>query len=356
MDTDTTRNTTKTNNTNTNTNSTKEIFNNTIKTIKDVTSNVTDKVSQSSAELTKTLTGNSKASANSKDSQTDSSIFTDSSNKFWIFIGLIVVVVLCIFVSYGLYRFISYSIFNKSRIVIEGTSTPILCNQMNKFSITKFNKTGNGKRRSYTFWIYIHDMNKYSGSYKHVFHIGSSNDIRRSAPYVFLDSHENRMYIRFGSVNEDSFDENLSSVQNLTVSQLNKFMEQGIEIPYVPIQRWVHIAVVINENANGGSIVGYVDGDISKVVTTNDMIKGSSNKIKVSNLDLDIMGDLYAGGSWESPNGPGFSGLLSKVTSYNYDLNNKDVYEDYNRGPLDGFLAASGLANYGLRSPVYKIV
>lgn len=355
MDTDTTRNT-KTSNTNTN--SAKEMFNNTIKSIKDVASSVTNKISESSASLTKKATGKIKASSASVDTQNynEDSMFSDSSNKFWIFIGLIVVVVLCIFVSYGLYTFISYSIFNKSRIVIDGTSTPVLCNQMNKFSITKFNKTGNGKRRSYTFWIYIHDMNKYSGSYKHVFHIGSSSDIRRAAPYVFLDSHENRMYIRFGSVAEDSFDETLSSVQNLTVSQLNKFMEQGIEIPYVPIQRWVHIAVVINENSNGGSIVGYVDGDISKVVTTNDMIKGSSNKINISNLDLDIMGDLYAGGSWESPSGPGFSGLLSKVSSYNYDLNNKDVYEDYNRGPLDGFLAASGLANYGLRSPVYKIV
>lgn len=199
-------------------------------------------------------------------------------------------------------------------------------------------------------------MNKYSGSYKHVFHIGSSNDVRRAAPYVFLDSHENRMYVRFGSVVEDSFDEKLESVQSMTVSQLNKFMEQGIEIPYVPIQRWVHIAVVINENSNGGSIVGYVDGDISNVVTTNDVIKGSSNKVKVHNLDLDIMGDLYAGGSWEATTGPGFSGLLSKVSMYNYDLNNKDVYDDYNNGPLDGFLAASGLANYGLRSPVYKIV
>lgn len=331
------------------------MFDNTIKTIKDASSKVSKKVSETSAELSKSMTSKSNTTTSS-DVTSDSSSSGGYTTKFWIFIGLIVVVVLCIFVSYGLYSFISYTIFNKSRIVIDGTSTPILCNQMNKFSITKFNKTGNGKRRSYTFWIYIHDMNKYSGSYKHVFHIGSSNDIRRAAPYVFLDSHENRMYIRFGAVAEDSFDENLSSVQSLTIPQLNKFMQQGIEIPYVPIQRWVHIAVVINENSNGGSIVGYVDGDISKVVTTDDMINGSTNKVKVSNLDLDIMGDLYAGGSWESLGGPGFSGLLSKVSTYNYDLNNKDVYDDYNRGPLDGFLAASGLANYGIRSPVYKIV
>lgn len=341
------------------------IFSQTIRTLKDATSNVSKKVSNVSTDIAKTASNavsdvsSSAAAATATntvvvENSTDS--FFGYSNKTTILIGLVVVLILCIFVSYGLYTFISYSIFNKSRIVIEGTSTPILCNQSSKFSITTFNKTGNGKRRSYTFWIYIHDMNKYSGSYKHVFHIGDSNDIRNAAPYVFLDSHENRMYVRFGAVSNDSFADNISSVQDLSVSQLNQFMIQGIEIPYIPIQRWVHVAVVINENANGGNIVAYVDGDISKIVTTDDLINGTAERIKIANLDLDIMGDLYVGGSWESMNGPGFSGLLSKVCMYNYDLNNKDVYDDYNRGPLDGFLAASGLANYGLRSPIYKIV
>lgn len=340
-----------------------DIFSRTIQTIKDATSNVSKKVTNASTDIVNSATnvvtdisGTKTVTTPVVVAESPSDSFFGYSNKTTILIGLLVVVVLCIFVSYGLYTFISYSIFNKSRIVIEGTSTPILCNQSSKFSITAFNKSGNGKRRSYTFWIYIHDMNKYSGSYKHVFHIGDSNDIRNAAPYVFLDSHENRMYVRFGAVSNDSFADNISSVQDLSVAQLNQFMIQGIEIPYIPIQRWVHVAIVINENANGGNIVAYVDGDISKIVTTDDLINGTAERIKIANLDLDIMGDLYVGGSWESINGPGFSGLLSKVCMYNYDLNNKDVYDDYNKGPLDGFLAASGLANYGLRSPIYKIV
>lgn len=340
-----------------------DIFSRTIKTIKDATSNVSKKVTSASTDIAKSATnvvtdisGKTIVTTPAVVAESSSDGFFGYSNKTTILVGLLVVVVLCIFVSYGLYTFISYSIFNKSRIVIEGTSTPILCNQSSKFSITAFNKSGNGKRRSYTFWIYIHDMNKYSGSYKHVFHIGDSSDIRNAAPYVFLDSHENRMYVRFGAVSNDSFADNISSVQDLSVAQLNQFMIQGIEIPYIPIQRWVHVAIVINENANGGNIVAYVDGDISKIVTTDDLINGTAERIKIANLDLDIMGDLYVGGSWESINGPGFSGLLSKVCMYNYDLNNKDIYDDYNKGPLDGFLAASGLANYGLRSPIYKIV
>jgi len=277
------------------------------------------------------------------------------TNKIIVIVGLLFVVLLCIFVSYGLYYVISYSIFNQSKIVIEGTKVPILCNQLNKLSITSFNKTGNGKRRSFTFWIYINDMNKYSGSYKHVFHVGDVDDIRRAGPYVFLDSMENKMYVRFGSVDKDSFGPSYSSVQNLTTAELNSFMQQGIEIPYIPIQRWVHIAVVVNENSNGGSIVAYVDGDIAKIATTGEM-NGNGTMLSIRNLDLDKMGDLYVGGSFESTSGPGFSGLLAKVSMYNYDLNNKDVYADYNLGPLNGFLASLGLANYGLRSPIYKIV
>lgn len=334
----------------------------------DSTSSILDKIKDSGVTISDTLSNmksNLKESANDvkasivKTSNNVASAVEDiqveeyMTNKT-VIIGFVLVILLCLFVAYGLYSYISYSIFNKSRLVIEETKTPILANRMNSFPITKFNKTGNGKRRSITFWIYIYDLNKYSGSYKHVLHIGDNDDIRRASPYIFLDSHENRMYVRFGSASNDTFQESLSSIQSISVSQLNDFMVQGIEIPYVPIQRWVHIAVVVNENSNGGNIVAYVDGDISRVVMTGDINNGK--QLKITNLDLDKMGDLYVGGSFESINGPGFSGLISKVALFNYDLNNKDVYEDYNRGPLSGFLSQYGMANYGLRSPIYKIV
>ena len=40
---------------------------------------------------------------------------------------------------------------------------------------------------------------------------------------------------------------------------------------------------------------------------------------------------------------------------YNYDLNDRDIYNDYNEGPIDNLLAKLGLGAYGIRSPVYKI-
>ncbi len=275
------------------------------------------------------------------------------ANKNTIIVGLLLVIVLCIFVAWGLYYYISTSIFRQSRIIINDTTIPILCNKYSLISINNFNNSGNGKRRSYTFWIYINDLNKNSGLYKHVFHIGDENNVISGSPFVFLDKTENKMYIRFAALSNDSYTTQLNNIQSISIEQKNRLMQQGIEIPYIPIQRWVHIAVVINENSNGGSIVAYVDGDMSKVMTSGD-VTANGTLLKINNLDLDKKGNLIVGGAVDGTNDVGFSGLISKISMYNYDLNDKDVYNDYNEGPLDGFLS-NYFGTYGLRSPIYRI-
>lgn len=310
-----------------------------------------DDLMNRTGEITKEVTENAKKAIGYYTSQTT------------VVLGLIFVILLCFFVAFGLYLLISQSVFNQSKLVVPGTKVPVVCNTYTKYTIENFNKSGNGKRRSYTFWIYINDLNKYNGSYRHVFHIGDTGDITKASPYVFLDKFENKLYVRFASTGTDTYT-NTGLYPNPTPSvqyfasndQKNTFIEQGIEIPYVPLQRWVHVAVVINENTNGGTISAYVDGDLSKIVTTSDIIEGGGS-VKIRDLDLDRMGDLHVGGGIESESvGIGFSGLISKVTMFNYDLNDRDIYANYNEGPLDGFLASLGLANYGLRSPIYKIV
>jgi hypothetical protein len=131
-------------------------------------------------------------------------------------------------------------------------------------------------------------------------------------------------------------------------------MRQGIEIPYVPLQRWVHVAIVINENSNGGTITAYIDGDISNTVSSGEKHEKYGD-ITISNLNIDKKGDLFVGGNAYSSEGPGFSGLISKFTMYNYDLNQQDIYREYNDGPIDGLLAKLGLGAYGLRAPIYRI-
>lgn len=273
-------------------------------------------------------------------------------NKTAVIFGLAFVILLCFVVALALYWLVARTIFNQSKVVISQTKVPVLGNKYTKIGIENYNKSGNGKRRTYTFWIYLNDLNKYAGSYKHVWHIGDVDNITKGSPYVFLDRYENKLYVRFATVSEsdDTFKEKFSSVQNLNQKDFLEYMRQGIEIPYVPLQRWVHVGIVVNENTNGGTMTAYIDGDLSKIVSTQD---GSGSSF--TRLDLDRTGELHVGGAFDSPLGPGFSGLISKVTMFNYDLNTKDIYNDYNEGPMDGLLAALGLGNYGVRSPVYRI-
>jgi len=306
--------------------------------------NLYKSLEKTSSNITSTLTSSVKTGYNS--------LFEGSS----LYIGLIIVVIVCVLIAYLLYYLITTRIFLQSVIIAEQTKTPVVCTEKQKYKFI-YDKTGNGERRSFTFWIYIHDMNKYKGMYKNVFNISSTEkniDISKTSPYVFLDKNNNRMYVRFGSNNSET---NSMNYSELTDTTINEFMKQGITIPYIPLQRWVHIGIVCNANSYKNYIYAYVDGDLVNSTSTNeeDSYLNSTRK-NLRNLDLNLNGFLNIGGNNNDyAEGPGFSGLVSKITTYNYELNQKDIYNDYYKGPIGGFLASLGLSNYGVRSPIYKI-
>lgn len=274
-------------------------------------------------------------------------------NSGYLYFGLVAVVIVCVILAYLLYYLITTRLFLQVKVVADETKTPVVCNEKRKIKFT-YDKTGNGERRTFTFWIYLHDMNKYKGMYKNVFNVNETEDIvniNKPSPYIFLDKDNNRLYIRFskkGSTAEFKY--------SYLEGSLSEFMRQGIVVPYVPLQRWVHIAVVCNANSYKNYIYAYVDGDLVNSTSTNekDSVLGGVKDLR--DLNLNVQGFLNIGGS---PNdfaeGPGFSGLISKVTTYNYELNQKDIYDDYSSGPIGGILSRLGLSNYGVRSPIYKI-
>lgn len=77
----------------------------------------------------------------------------------------------------------------------------------------------------------------------------------------------------------------------------------------------------------------------------------------ISELKLENKGNLFVGGNVnDSLNGvTGFSGLISKFVIYNYDLNQNDIYKEYNNGPFNSLLTTLGIGAYGLRNPIYKL-
>tara|TARA_B000000477_G_C6095558_1_gene229713 strand:+ start:13622 stop:14644 length:1023 start_codon:yes stop_codon:yes gene_type:complete len=280
-------------------------------------------------------------------------------------IGLLLVIILAFILSYIMYYFISSNLFNQSRVIISGTKMPVLCNILKKNNITKKNPSGNGKKRTYTFWIYINDLNYMTNSYKNVAYIGDENSLKNRSPYIFLDKNNNKLFVRFSkqditSSGDDSLSNNFENAKSANdidnMGDFYNFISQGITIDYVPIQRWVHIAIVINDIGRSATMSAYVDGDISKMITNgNEMSESQGHNYNITNLDLDKDNILYTGGNKTDYNQPGFSGLISKFSMYNYDLNDRDIYNDYNEGPIDNLLAKLGLGAYGIRSPVYKI-
>jgi hypothetical protein len=276
-----------------------------------------------------------------------------------IFYLIILALIIAVIAGYTLYYIITDNVLYQQKVEVSGTEVPIICNELSYFKIDKMLPNSNGIKRTYSFWIYINDINQYSGSYRHIAHIGTQHkQIKNSSPYIFLDSTSNKIHVRFSPKEEDPFPlsmalndvlkNNLSDLLNFkSGDSINKC---GITIDYVPIQRWVHVAIVISD-VNKGFIYTYIDGELA------DVEKAQENKLNLYELNFENMGNLYVGGSVSNTdvNTTGFSGLISKFTLYNYDLNKNDIYKEYNKGPLNGLLASIGIPNYGLRNPVYKL-
>jgi len=288
------------------------------------------------------------------------SFYDSSLNNNSLFIGLFVVIVIAIVIAYVLYTYIGASLFNKIRNVVDGTRIPVICTKLSKFE-ANINTTGNGSRRSYTFWIYINDMNTYKNLYKNVVAVSPTKDKfvpGDCSPHIFLDKTDNKLFVHFKDLKK--------SVDFKTDdTNMNIYMKTGIIIPYVPLQRWVHVTIVCNVNSFNSTIYTYIDGDMVKSYNDKAPMSEYTGTTKpttpiianYSNIDLNMSGFLYTGNTegYDGAVGAGFSGLISKFTSFNYELNQTDIYNDYNAGPIDGILAKLGLGLYGIRNPIYKI-
>ena len=287
------------------------------------------------------------------------SMYYSLSENSTLFFGLLAVIVITVIIAALLYMYIGWQLFAKVQNTVEDTKIPVVGTELTKM-ITNIDSTSNGNRRSYSFWIYINDMNKYRGQFKNV--LGLTNDstdfyTTNASPHIFLDDKSNTMYIRFAKKYDTSINKTCGTYK--TDDLLAIYMQQGIEIKYVPLQRWVHIAIVCNADSYRTTLYAYLDGDLIKTIASGDIFKLSKNTIEkiadLSDINLDTSGFLYVGGNPNSICGSGFSGLVSSFTTYNYELNNKDIYSIYNKGPITGLLASLGLGAYGVRSPIYKL-
>ena len=300
---------------------------------------------------------------------------------------LVIGVVVLGVIGYIIYYLITNSMLNQNTYLLPNTSLPIVCTEVTQIDGSNIPASGNGQRQTISFWIYIYNPEYYPGAIKHVFHRGNKTDsITTAGPYVYLDPNLNKLHIVYSPVNvADTFSTGgISYDDTVSGKVVTNFLSpnskialaeslRGVTVDYIPVQRWVHVAIVTNETANGGSFTVYVDGELVKVKNIQSTIpsipldgtnastpaSGMANPItptlEISKADLDHKGDIFIGGSTSDPIGVGFSGMVSKIRYANYDMNAQDVYTDYLNGPIDSLLAKMGLAAYGIRSPIYKV-
>jgi len=347
-------------------------------TIAETTARVTQSVSDTAASV---ASGVSSAVSGSAES------VKEFSGKYGITVFIsIVIAALIFFVAYLLYTYISSVISNKILWIVPETKVPALGNIYTRASGDGIPTSLNGRRMSFSFWVYIHDINKYQGSYRHILHRGDENPVGAS-PMVMLDKTLNKLYIRFGSLDSNDttatkkWDEiiyeskksiatacaatlctagELAAINAVSDEDalLKDMATHGIIVDYVPLQRWVHISVIVNETVNRGNMYLYMDGELVKSISSSEKItlsNATTVQYSFQNLQLAKKGDIWLGGNAAGAINVGFAGLVGKVGFTNYDMNAREVYKEYLKGPMDNLTSKLGLPAYGLRSPIYRV-
>jgi hypothetical protein len=129
------------------------------------------------------------------------------------------------------------------------------------------------------------------------------------------------------------------------INDINSANEDVLTINYLPLQRWVNIVLVVDNNF----VQLFMDGELREV---KDLSKHTES------MDTSIVetptGNMIVGANSKIP---AFNGYLSKVQVLNYAVTIDHAKVVYKAGPLHrSVLAAIGVpTNYGIQNPFYRI-
>lgn len=275
----------------------------------------------------------------------------DMGNKVGQFAGdkntIIAFMVLAFIAIIVIILYIVYKIRNRNLQSVILVDKPLKLFDMQEapvtFSSDKIVPTSNGQEYTYSFWVYIVDYDSVSSQHRRLFLRNSGSEVDQANPVVFMDGRTNRMYIATktnmaSSVN--SLDDLLPENNNAT-----KYMTAVVE--YVPLQRWVHISVVLQDNL----LTVFKDGDMYTVKNVHDLWNSGAGEERP--IFMGTRGNVYVGHAQD--NNTPTHGFISRLQFFNYALMEKDVQDVYAQGPTSGgVLSTVGLNQYGVRTPIYR--
>jgi hypothetical protein len=187
----------------------------------------------------------------------------------------------------------------------------------------------NGKEFSYSFWMYIEGDNFETTSIdKFVLgRLKSGDDIDTGSPLFKLSKNSNTLKVQL--YKEDSGANNFSAFETLVIN-------------YIPLQRWVNVVLVVDNNF----VQLFMDGELRQVKDLTEY-QNDSSVIKTP------VGNLYIGSNTQTPS---FNGFISKVQAFNYAVTIDHAKVIYKAGPLHRtVLSVIGIATYGIQNPFYRI-
>jgi hypothetical protein len=205
----------------------------------------------------------------------------------------------------------------------------------------------NGKEFSVSYWVYF-DAEQFNSTHDPKFVLGRMPDkgsLASSNPIFYTLPDSNVMYVAIKTNKDTGTYTNLNDLHSLAERDPSPSDSyQFLKIPYVPLQRWVNIILVVDNNF----IQLFVDGELRQVVDLSSVGYSYSNII-VGNTN----GNFYTGGGGGFTS---FKGYLSKVQMMNYAITIDHAKIIYKSGPLHrSVLSVLGLPLYGVRNPFYRI-
>lgn len=254
---------------------------------------------------------------------------------------LLALVVLIIIIVYIVYKIRHRNL--QSVIIVRGSQRLYDMEENIVFEKSKISPTTNGQEYTYSFWIYLRDYDETSQTHRPLFMRSNDNSYSGANPVVFLDGRTNRLYF---SARTNQSVEQISSLDEFLPGNDSGYLTAVVE--YIPMQRWVNIITVVQDNL----MTIYLDGSMYTVKNVHDMWdESSSSKRPVLS---GTSGDIYVGPRNSSETET--NGYISYLRFYNYALMQDDVQSLYMDGPNPSNLLGSlGVPSYGVRSPIYRL-
>ena len=225
-------------------------------------------------------------------------------------------------------------------------------------------QTISGREYSYAVWIYVKEFTQEVNNLNHslIMYRGMPDTITSANPIIFMDALSNKLYVVVKTDQSTINTSNLNDViannwfistnPNLTESESNKHLI--IAVDYVPLQRWVHVGLVVDNKI----MSLYLDGDLYSVKSIDEFkgIRSSGNSVNYNLVVSRTDGDVFIGKNPKASINKTINGYVGKLEFFNYALSTEEIKKSYNNGPIGkSALSWLGITQYGVRSPVYKI-